>query len=43
MAIEIDVEIDSMSSKEIILSLGVCENIIDGKNMANKYSKIQNC
>ena len=43
MAIEINVEIDSMSSKEIILSLGVCENIIDGKNMAYKYSKIQNC
>lgn len=32
-----------MSSKEIVLNLGVCENIIDGKNMAYKYNKIQNC
>ena len=43
IAIQIDIELDSMSSKEIVLTLGVCENIIDGKNMAYKYNKIQNC
>ena len=43
IAIQIDIELDSMSSKEIVLNLGVCENIIDGKNMAYKYNKIQNC
>ena len=43
IAIQIDIKLDSMSSKEIVLNLGVCENIIDGKNMAYKYNKIQNC
>ena len=43
IAIQIDIELESMSSKEIVLNLGVCENIIDGKNMAYKYNKIQNC
>ena len=43
MAIEIEVEIESLSSKEIILTLGAEENIVDVKNMAYKYSKISNC
>ena len=43
IAIQIEIELDSMSSKEIILNLGACDNIIDGKNIAYKYSKIQNC
>lgn len=43
MAIQIEVEIDSMSSKEIVLNLGACENILDGKNISYQYSKIQNC
>lgn len=43
IAIQIDVEIDSMSSKEIVLNLGACDNIIDGKNISYKYSKITNC
>ena len=43
IAIQIDIQIDSMSTKEIVLDLGACENIIDGKNIAYKYNKIQNC
>lgn len=43
IAIQIDVEVDSMSSKEIVLYIGASENIIDGKNTAYKYSKVQNC
>lgn len=43
IAIHLEVEIDSMSSKQIVLNLGASENIIDGKNTAYKYSKIQNC
>ncbi len=43
IAIQIEVELDSMSSKEIILNLGASENYIDGKNISYKYSKIQNC
>lgn len=43
IAIEIDVEIDSMSSKEFVLALGAEENITDVKNIAYKYSKISNC
>ena len=43
IAIQIEVELDSMSSKEIVLNLGACDNIIDGKNISYKYSKIQNC
>ena len=43
MAIEIEVEIDSMSTKEFVLTLGADENIIDIKNTAYKYSKISNC
>ena len=43
IAIQIEVEIESMSFKEIALNLGACDNIIDGKNISYKYSKIQNC
>ena len=43
VAIQIEVEIDSMSSKEIVLNLGACDNIIDGKNISYKYSKVLNC
>lgn len=43
MAIEIEVEIDSMSEKEFMICLGAEENIIDIKNLAYKYSKISNC
>ena len=43
IAVEIEVEIDSLSSKEIVLNLGAEENIVDLKNTAYKYSKIQNC
>ena len=43
IAIQIETELDSMSTKEIILNLGADENIIDAKNTSYKYSKIQNC
>ena len=43
MAIEIEVEIESLSSKEIILCLGAEDSILDAKNTAYKYSKIINC
>ena len=40
---EIEVEIESFSNKEISIILGAEEHIIDCKNIAYKYSKIQNC
>ena len=43
IAYEIEVEIESLSEKEIIFTLGAEESIIDSKNMAYKYNKIQNC
>ena len=43
IAYEIEVEIESISEKEIIFTLGAEETIIDSKNVAYKYSKIQNC
>ena len=43
IAYEIEVELESLSEKEIIFTLGAEENIIDSKNMAYKYNKIQNC
>ena len=43
IAYEIEVELESLSEKEIIFMLGAEESIIDGKNIAYKYSKIQNC
>lgn len=43
IAYEVEVEIESFSEKEISILLGTEENKIDVKNMAYKYSKIQNC
>ena len=43
VAIEIEVEIDAASDKEIVLSFGADENIVDLKNMAYKYSRVTNC
>ena len=43
IAYEIEVELDSFSEKEISILIGAEENILDSKNMAYKYSKIQNC
>ena len=43
IAYEIEVELESLSEKEIIFTLGAEESIIDSKNMAYKYNKIQNC
>ena len=43
IAYEIEVELDSLSEKEIVFTLGAEENILDCKNTAYKYSKIQNC
>ena len=43
IAYQIEVELESMGSKEIILNLGACDNIIDGKNISYKYSKVANC
>ncbi len=43
IAMEIEVEIESFSTKEIVLSLGAEDNIVDLKNMAYKYSKLSNC
>ncbi len=43
IAIQIEVEIEAMSSKELVLSLGAEENNTDLKNMAYKYGKVSNC
>lgn len=43
IAYEIEVEIDSLSEKEIVFLLGAEDAVIDSKNIAYKYSKIQNC
>ena len=43
IAIEIKLEIEAMSNKEIIISLGAEENKVDIKNLAYKYSKISKC
>ena len=40
---EVELEIESFSLKQISIILGAEENIIDCKNNAYKYSKIQNC
>ena len=36
-------EIESFGEKEISILLGAEESILDSKNIAYKYSKIQNC
>ena len=43
IVLEIEVEIESFSNKEISFVLGAEETIIDCKNIAYKYSKLQNC
>ncbi len=43
IAYQIEVELESLSEKEIVFTIGAEENIIDSKNIAYKYSKIQNC
>ena len=43
MAIEIEVEIESFSDKKISIILGADENLMSAKDVAYKYSKIQNC
>ena len=43
IAYEIEVELESFSEKEISILLGAEETILDSKNIAYKYSKIQNC
>ena len=42
-AIEINVEIESFSEKELSLILGATETEIDAKDLAYKFSKIYNC
>lgn len=41
--IEINVEIESFSEKEISIIMGAEDSVINAKNIAYKYSKIQNC
>ena len=43
IVLEIEVEIESFSNKEISFVLGAEETMIDCKNIAYKYSKLQNC
>ena len=43
IAIEVETEVEAMSSKEIILSLGAEETKVDLKNTAYKYNKISKC
>ena len=43
IAYEIEIEIESFGEKEISILLGAEDTIIDSKNIAYKYSKIQNC
>ena len=43
IAFEVEVEIESFSDKEVSIILGSEENLLDSKNIAYKYSKIQNC
>ena len=43
IAIEIEVEIESFSNKKVSLILGAEEGLMEAKDVAYKYSKIQNC
>ena len=43
IVLEVEVEIESFSNKEISFVLGAEETNIDCKNMSYKYSKLQNC
>ena len=43
MAYEIEVELESFESKEISIILGAEEELLDCKNIAYKYQKVNNC
>ena len=43
IAYEIEVELESMSEKEIVFTLGAEESLIESKNISYKYNKVQNC
>ena len=43
MVYDIEIELESCSSKEISIVLGAEESLIECKNISYKYSKIQNC
>ena len=43
IAYEIEIELESLSEKEIIFTLGAEESVLESKNIAYKYNKIQNC
>lgn len=43
IAIEIEVEIESFSDKKISIILGAEETLVAAKDVAYKYSKVQNC
>ena len=43
IVLEVEVDIESFSNKEISFVLGAEETMIDCKNIAYKYSKLQNC
>ena len=40
---EVEIELESYANKEISIVLGAEDNLLDCKNIAYKYSKIQNC
>ena len=43
VAIELEIELESFESKDIILEFGEENTGVEAKNVAYKYSKIQNC
>ena len=43
IAIELEIEIESFSDKKISIVLGAEENLVSAKDIAYKYSKVQNC
>ena len=43
IAYEIEIELESFENKELSIILGADENLIDCKNTAYKYQKLQNC
>ncbi len=43
MVYEVEVELESFENKEISIILGAEDSLIDCKNIAYKYSKVQNC
>ena len=43
IAIEMDIELESFESKEIVLEFGEESDLLDAKDVAYKYSNISNC